>query len=257
MMNSVASKKQRMNTAMKVLLLGTAMVWLFSAVSATNKAIAEQKIYKPTCNPELIFSGIPTSVLIRAQLSYDPNLVSSSVNLLRIMPDGSSVLVAQMYDDGTHGDPLKGDESFTAVVPLNEPNPTTIKFRVSAGYKGQARRLLSDMFTLDVLPYPNLEQIWNQFVTKLVNKDMEGALSYMRDRAKTHYRQVFTQVGMDTVSEDFRSVRDLKLKDIVPDRATFTFTATIDGKDQTGRVTFWCEREWDDTWRINSFGFRE
>ncbi len=237
-----------------LLLLG-AITTLPFAGPWVGVAHAAQAIYGLRSNPEMIFTGISTKVRITVQISYDTNLVSSSVNLLRVKPDGSSLVVSRMYDDGTHGDAIKDDGSYSTVIDLNELDPGTVKFRVSGGYKGQARRVLSDIFTLEVQPYPNLEQIWNQFVAKLVNKDMEGALLYMRDDAKKHYRSVFTEVGMDTVAADFRSVRDFKLKEIVPDRATYSFTATIDGKDQAGRVVFWLEREWDDIWRINSVGF--
>jgi hypothetical protein len=221
----------------------------------TKPVQAAQKIYGPTCNPEVIFTSTPTSVLVTVQISYDPNLVSSSVNLLRIKPDGSSLVLSKMYDDATHGDALKDDGSYSTVIDLNEPYPGTVKFQVSGGYKGQARRVLSDTFTLQVQPYPNLEEIWNQFVARLVDKDMEGALSYMRDKAKDHYRQVFTRTGMDKISADFRSARDFRLKEIVPDRAEYTFIGVNRDREEQGEVIFLLEREWDDVWRIDVVGF--
>ena len=237
-----------------LLLLGVTITFPFAG-SWVGVAQAAQAVYGPTCNPEMIFTGISTTALVTVQISYDPNLVSSSVNLLRVKPDGSSLVVSRMYDDGTHGDAIRDDGSYSTVIDLNEPYPGTVKFRVSAGYKGQARRVLSDSFTLEVQPYPNLEQIWNQFVAKLVSKDMDGALLYMRDGAKKHYRRVFTEVGMDTVAADFRSVRDFKLKEIVPDRAECTFVGINRGREEQGEVIFWLEREWDDVWRIDTVGF--
>jgi hypothetical protein len=254
-MKTAARRNRRLSMLGKFLLAVLVSISFLPFSRWTNPAEAAQNVYGLRCNPGTIFTGVPTRLRVTVQISYDPNLVSSSVNLLRIKPDGSSVVVSQMYDDGTHGDALKDDGGYTTKIEVNEPNPGTLRFQVSAGYKGQARRVLSNTFTLQVQPYPNLEEIWNQFVAKLVSKDMEGALSYMRDDAKKHYRMVFTEVGMDRVASDFRTARNFKLKEIVPDQATYTFTATIDGKDQQGDVIFWLEREWDDVWRIDSVGF--
>jgi hypothetical protein len=253
-MNVTPKRTHRPGTVALLLLLGCAATLLLSG-PGVGVARAAQNVYGLRCNPETLFTGVSTKVRVTVQISYDPNLVSSSVNLLRVKPDGSSVVVSKLYDDATHGDAIKDDGSYSTVIDLNEPNPGSVKFQVSAGYKGQARRVLSDMFTLEVQPYPNLEQIWNQFVAKLVSKDMEGALSYMRDDAKTHYRRVFTEVGMNTVSADFRSVRDFKLKEIVPDRAEYTFVGINRGREAQGEVIFWLEREWDDVWRIDTVGF--
>jgi hypothetical protein len=237
-----------------LLLLGVTTMLPFAG-PWVGVAQAAQAVYGPTCNPEMIFTGIPTTALVTVQISYDPNLVSSSVNLLRVKPDGSNVVVSRMYDDGTHGDAIKDDGSYSTVIDLNEPYPGTVKFRVSAGYKGQARRVLSDIFTLEVQPYPNLEQIWNQFVAKLVNKDMDGALLYMRDARRNEYRRIFSEVGMDKVAKMFASARDFRLKEIVPDRAECTFVGINRGKEEQGEVVFWLEREWDDVWRIDVVGF--
>ena len=66
---------------------------------------------------------------------------------------------------------------------------------------------------------------------------------------------MFTDVGMDTVASDFVSFRDLKLKKINPDKAEYSFMATIDSKNQEGLIVFFYDREWNDVWLIDSVGF--
>jgi hypothetical protein len=216
---------------------------------------AEQRIYEPSFAPDIIYTGMPTQVRVSICIVNDPKLLTSSVNLIRINPNGSKTVLARMYDDGAHGDVMANDEMYTALVELNEHDPAVLQFQVSAAYKGQLRRVLSEVFTLEVKSFPNLEGNWRQFVACLVNKDLEGALAYMTDSAEEHYRSVFSEVGMDTVAADFGSARDLKLKNIGLGRATYTFTATIDGIVQQGQIVFWLEGDGDDAWQINSVGF--
>jgi hypothetical protein len=236
----------------QALLFGVVLLLLSSSA---YQARAEQRIGELSFAPDIVYTGIPTQVRLSIQIIRDRNLVSSSVSLMRLNRDGSRKVLARMYDDGTHGDVLANDETYTSVVEFNEPNPAVLQFQVSADYQGQSRPVLSEVFTLEVRRFPDVEGVWRQFVRRLVNRDLEGALRYMTDDAQAHYRKVFTEVGLDTVAADFRSARDLKLKGIIPDRITYTFTATIDGEDQQGQIVFWLWSAKDDIWRINSVGF--
>jgi hypothetical protein len=53
----------------------------------------------------------------------------------------------------------------------------------------------------------------------------------------------------------FAAARDFKLKEIVPDQATYTFVAINRSRVEQGEVVFCLDREWDDVWRIDSVGF--
>ena len=161
-------------------------------------------------------------------------------------------MVTRLYDDGTHGDATPEDGVFTNNVPLNEPQPTTLKFQFSVGYKGELKRRLSDIYTLEVRPNPNFQKIWQEMTEKLANKDLEGALKYFRIESRDIYQEAFTRRGVEKVATEFKSVRDFNLRYLLAMSAEFTFTITRDGVDRKGDVSFWLE---DGTvWRIDGIG---
>ncbi|RKY43971.1 MAG: hypothetical protein DRP81_06240 [Candidatus Omnitrophota bacterium] len=113
---------------------------------------AVQAVDWARADPDGIFVSQPTTVTVTAQIGVDPNLIPASVNLLRLDQNNRPVAILdRLYDDGTHGDSLQGDNIFTTQVVFNEANPTTINLRVSVAYKGTLRRVLSDIFTVDVI----------------------------------------------------------------------------------------------------------
>lgn len=225
------------------------------AALPTGEARAAQALNYPTLTPPVVYAGVAAQVRVCIRAEYDPALVASSVNLLRVRPDGGKAVVSRMYDDGSHGDIHANDGTFTVLLEVAEPNPAVLTFQVSAGYRGQARRVLSDVFSLEVHAVPNFEEIWNGFVDRLVNRDLDGAMEYMTESARRQYRIVFEKVGLDIVSKDFSSARNMKLKEMRPSRATYMFTAMIDGQDQEGEVVFLSVGTNNDRWLIHAVGF--
>jgi len=225
------------------------------AALPTGEARAAQALNYPTLTPPVVYAGVAAQVRVCIRAEYDPALVASSVNLLRVRPDGGKTVVSRMYDDGSHGDIHANDGTFTVLLEVAEPNPAVLTFQVSAGYRGQARRVLSDVFSLEVHAVPNFEEIWNGFVDRLVNRDLDGAMEYMTESARRQYRIVFEKVGLDIVSKDFSSARNMKLKEMRPSRATYMFTAMIDGQDQEGEVVFLSVGTNNDRWLIHAVGF--
>ncbi|OPY04935.1 MAG: hypothetical protein A4E67_02162 [Syntrophaceae bacterium PtaB.Bin038] len=216
---------------------------------------ATQALHNPTVTPAAVYAGIATRVRVCIRAAYDPALVASSVNLLRVRADGGKSVVSRMYDDGTHGDILANDGTFTALLDLEEPSPTVLGFQVSAGYRGQARRVLSEVFSLEVRAVPNLEETWNRFVTCLVNRDLDGAMEYIRLNRREEYRNIFERIGSEKLSMMFSTARDFRRREIGLFRAAYTFTAVNRGVEAQGEVIFIQDIKWDDVWRIDFIGF--
>jgi hypothetical protein len=210
------------------------------------------KVYGVSFAPRVIYAAIQKEVKVSLSIDTEPALISESVNLIRINPDGTRKVVTRLYDDGTHGDATLQDGTFTNNVPLNEPQPATLKFQFSVGYKGELKRRLSNVYTLEVRPNPNFEGIWKMVTEKLSNGDLEGALQHFCRDDRSYYRQTFTKLGLITMADILATARDFSITSIREAYAELNFFALISGEDQRGRLTFWEE---DGAWRIHSFGF--
>lgn len=73
-----------------------------------------------------------------------------NVNLLRVEPNGTSAVVGVLKDDGLTGDAKAGDRLYSAQVVINEPQPKTVQWQVSAAFRGQLKRVLSNVVQLAV-----------------------------------------------------------------------------------------------------------
>lgn len=135
-------------------------VWLVLVLGSTSTAYAVRAVDRPKANPDAFFTNAATTITVTAQVAVDPNLITNSVRLVRVNEQGQTVAVlGQMYDDATHGDALLGDGTFTAQVVLNEPNPSTVGFMVTAGYKGTLLRAKSPAVFLPVVIRPTDTQL--------------------------------------------------------------------------------------------------
>ena len=84
-------------------------------------------------SPFSIVGGQPTLVSITATLSKDLPFTKSSVTLWRYDDTGKPVAnLGQMFDDGTQGDAMSGDNIFTKQITLNEVGPGFVILRVTA-----------------------------------------------------------------------------------------------------------------------------
>jgi hypothetical protein len=85
------------------------------------------------------------TITASVRVDVDRTLIPSSITLYRV-DDQDQVVesVGQMFDDGTHGDALKGDNIFSTTVTLNEATPEIVFFRASASYQGLATPVFSD-----------------------------------------------------------------------------------------------------------------
>jgi hypothetical protein len=112
---------------------------------------AVQKINSTSITPDLIFTDKPYEITVKASVASDPDLITTSVNLVRVDNSGNALgVLTRLYDDGTNGDERAGDNIFTTVIVMSNPAPATLKYKVSVAYKRTLKRLLSDILTLQV-----------------------------------------------------------------------------------------------------------
>jgi len=126
------------------LILGSGTIWWARAQAPLNPVIAA-----PILTPNLITVNTPTQIVATVPIA-DPTLNPTSVELYRVNADGSTLLVAQMNDEGRNGDQKPGDRSFTATFVLNQAQVGTLSFHVSAAFRGVNTRLQSTTSIVDV-----------------------------------------------------------------------------------------------------------
>jgi hypothetical protein len=80
----------------------------------------------------------------------DPLLITTGINLLRLNPNRNPTIIAQLADNGTNGDAIAGDKTFTARVTFNEPATGQIQLQVSAAFRSLLRRVLSPQFRIEI-----------------------------------------------------------------------------------------------------------
>ena len=112
----------------------------------------DQLVRNGTARPNGIFINEPTMVTFTAQVGIASNLIVSSVTLIEYDSSYNPIAtLGRMYDDGTHGDALPGDNIFTVQFAVNQPTRTTFHFSVSALYGTSV--IYSPFFTLNVVPH--------------------------------------------------------------------------------------------------------
>jgi hypothetical protein len=126
----------------------------------SHSSWAVQSVDWGKADPDGIFINEPTTVTVTAQVGVDPALIPTSVYLIKYNETFRPVAnLGRLYDDGTHGDSLPGDNIFTTQIVVNEPSPTTINFKVTVAYRGTLRRVQSDFFSTNVVELPPEEEV--------------------------------------------------------------------------------------------------
>jgi hypothetical protein len=93
-----------------------------------------------------------TTVTISVQVEPDPALIPTSINLIRYDSTGKAIAnLGTLYDDGTHGDTIAGDNIFTSQIEFNEPFQTTIYLKASVAYRGLLKRIFSTTLAIPVI----------------------------------------------------------------------------------------------------------
>ena len=90
--------------------------------------------------PAVIPVGKTTQVDFTVGMN-DPSFIPGSLNLVRLTSAGTQgAIVGQLYDDGTHGDAVGGDQVYTLRVTLTEAALGQVQFQCSAAFKGFLKR---------------------------------------------------------------------------------------------------------------------
>lgn len=110
---------------------------------------AAQAIDSVTLDPPTVIAGTPTDVRVKARIT-DPTLLPGSAVLQRLNDNGTVSVLGVLHDDGLNGDEVGGDSTFTFRVNVNQASPGTLHFRVSAAFRGLARRVLSPEINLTI-----------------------------------------------------------------------------------------------------------
>jgi hypothetical protein len=130
-----------------VSLLAAAVITLL----APTMAISAPAISQITVTPDVIPSGVTTSVLVTANIEGASPL-PGGVNLLRVDSSGNALIVfGVLHDDGKDGDAAEGDGIFSLQLNLT-PNSGdgTILLQISAAFNGLFRRVLSEIVRVNV-----------------------------------------------------------------------------------------------------------
>jgi len=110
----------------------------------------------PQASPEAVFVNQTTTVTITAQVGADPGLLPSSVQVLQLNAQSQSVaILGNLYDDGTHGDVLPGDGTFTGQFSFSPTSAGTIYLQVVASYSGTPISVLSQPIDFEYFVQPS------------------------------------------------------------------------------------------------------
>lgn len=113
-------------------------------------ASAAPTINSPAVTPSSIPVNSATPVTFTASIT-DSSITTTGINLQRLDANGNTFSnVGTMYDDGTHGDAVAADGTFSLQLTLTESSPFPITFRISAPVKGSLTRIFSNRIILNV-----------------------------------------------------------------------------------------------------------
>jgi hypothetical protein len=103
----------------------------------------QQTLEDMTCSPSAIYLNEPTVVTFTVRIPQDPRLISSSPMLIEVDKDGGQAVnsLGSMYDDGSNGDAVAGDNVFSRRVSVTAASTRTRFFRVTVAYRGLIKRV--------------------------------------------------------------------------------------------------------------------
>lgn len=106
--------------------------------------------------PDVYLAADPQLVTMSIQIAPDPALLSDNVRLYQQTAKGElGTNFGRLYDDGTHGDRVAGDNTFTTQIAVPSDLPAEFKFIVLVPYRDQAAPTLSAPVSVTVLQRPD------------------------------------------------------------------------------------------------------
>ena len=151
-----------------------------ASVSVTTQlASPTQHLQAVQVDKQFVNAGQSVTILASVHVDVDATLIPSSITLYRVDDQDQIIApVGQMFDDGTHGDVLKGDNIFTTTVVINEANPVLLFFRASASYRGLATPVFSDFARVFVQSTQTAEQSLASLAAAIAADDIHTALKF-------------------------------------------------------------------------------
>jgi hypothetical protein len=184
--------------------------------------------------------GVSTVVTVGVHIDPEPSLIRSSVNLLRSDLNGQSSILCSMVDDGTHGDAVAGDNTFTCQFTLFEASALRVPVRASVAFRGELRRTVSAFVTLRVLSNSTPQDTRTALANAIVAGDLAGANGFFGNRLGNRH-------VLDGLTDTDRA-------DIAAALLTCTVTETTDVYElcvsQTGEFRFLLEPDDLKVWRV-------
>jgi hypothetical protein len=116
-----------------------------------GQSFAAHTVTMETLNPFEMTAGTPVLVTASVRVGVEPTLIRNSIRLLKVTEAGSSSVLCSMFDEGTNGDVVAGDNLFTCRFTINETQPIRLFLRASVAYLGEIQRTLSPPVPFSVL----------------------------------------------------------------------------------------------------------
>jgi len=127
--------------------------------------------------PNVVGVNAPTQVLVTVNIT-DPLLIPGSVNLLRLDSSGRVIaILAVLRDDGTNGDNVAGDKTFSARLTVSEPNISSFRLKISAAFRGSITRVTSLPATIFVQSDLSAEQTLSTIGDQVAVGNIDAALA--------------------------------------------------------------------------------
>ena len=152
----------------------------------TEMPSATQHIRVLDIQPAAVPANAPTAVRVTAQVDVDATLRPDTITLSRYNAQTQLALpLTRMYDDGTHGDTLRGDNVFTATIVVDEPSPSIVFFVASSSYRNLSQPVFSEPVRLFVQATSSAEQALSDLADRLDENDINAARVFFAPSAKT------------------------------------------------------------------------
>lgn len=97
---------------------------------------------------------------------------------------------------------------------------------------------------------PGLKTLWNEMITHLKDKDIEGALGYFTDSTRERYREQFSLI-VDRLPAIFSGMRDIEPVYIKGDEAKYRVKIKDEAGENTGYI--WFRKDILGRWKIEKF----
>ena len=95
-----------------------------------------------------------------------------------------------------------------------------------------------------------IKALWSAMVTRLIEKDIEGALGYFSYSTRGRYREQFN-IMKERLPEIFAGMRDIEPVYIKGDEAKYRIRIREDGGERTGYI--WFGKDILGKWKIEKF----